>query len=288
MKEWNKLLEIIDTFIYDNATERIIFNSFAQPMIAKEIYDAMVNEYGIGRDENTLWAFDIALDCVRNMKDSDRDYLKESYNIHFHGYGMYIRNRYIHCATIHKAYLSADHQCSIVLEFIYTILHRYYNMFNTELCSLLNSSNYQDICRLYSSRFPLIEEETLQLTKPDNKKSYKDVLKIIKYRLRAELGRNEFKNILLKVVKECGKEYKTQQEWLNFVNKLYGYSPLYIREYHQVLALKEVGLIRELVYYKDTSGINSIADCKAYIDDEIGFREEDAQLLAEAMWEAYH
>ena len=122
MKEWNFLLNVIDAFVYNDVEEKIVFDNSPISIKAKEYYNTLIAKYHIDSKENQKWAFDIALDCVRNMRDEDRDYLRESYDIDFFGYGMYVRNEYIHCAKLHRGFFCADNQCSVVLGFIYTIL----------------------------------------------------------------------------------------------------------------------------------------------------------------------
>lgn len=286
MKEWHYLLTVIDSFVYDKNLEKIVFDETAESQKAKSIYDNLINQYNIN-DENQRWALDIALDCVRQMSDKDRDYLKESYNVDFFGYGLYIRNNYIHCAKKHRGFFCADNQCSIVLGFIYTIMHRYYDRFNSELCELLGDYEYENILGMYKDKFPCIEEETLKLSKSKNNLSAKSVLKTIKNKIRDELGGNEFKEIFVSVVNECGKDILAPQSWLNFINKLYRLCPVYNKEYQQVKALKELGLIRDLISPCSFQKINNVAECKEYIVENIGFSEVDAQLLAETMWEAF-
>jgi len=287
MKEWNYLLNTIDAFVYDKDLEEIVFDESEKSVTAKGIYDNIIENYNLNNDENEKWAFDIALNCVRRMKEDDRNYLRESYDVDFFGYGMYIRNEYIHCAKRHRGFFCADSQCSVVLSFIYTILHRYYNRFNSELCKLLNDYDYESICKLYKSKFSFIEEETLKLTNSNNKLTAREVLDTIKQKIRCELGRNGFKDIVISVVNECGKDCLAPQPWLNFVNKLYSLSPVYIKEYNQVKALKEIGLISALLSTFDFNKIANVNECKAYIDEKLGLKEDDAQLLAETMWEAF-
>lgn len=288
MKEWNMLLNGIDSFVYDFDKEEIVFDSSEHSAVAKEIYDSFIKTYNIDKNPREKWAFDIALDCVRNMNDKDKEYLTESYEIDFFGYGLYIRNKYIHCSKVHKELiLCPDGQCSEVLGFIYTILHRYYNCFNAQLCELLGDGDYKRIIELYSKRFAFIEELTLQLAEISCKKGYKEVLVEIKNRIRSELGRNGFKDIFVSVIKECGKDCLAPQSWLDLTNKLYDKTPVYNKEYHQVQALKEIGLIRDLTSEYPLNKLESVEECKAYIDEKIGFNDDDAQLLAETMWEAF-
>ena len=286
MKEWHYLLTVIDSFVYDKNLEEIVFSETEEAKKAKSIYENLIKEYNIS-DENQRWALDIALDCVRQMSEKDRTYLRESYDVDFFGYGLYIRNNYIHCATRHRGFFSADSQCSVVLGFIYTIMHRYYNCFNFELCELLNNYEYESITEMYNDKFPCIEEETLKLSDPQNTLSAKSVLKTIRKKIRDELGTEGFKKIFLSVVNECGTDILAPQSWLNFINKLYRLCPVYYKEYQQVKALKELGLISDLLSSYNFRGINNVVECKEYIVENIGFTEDDAQLHAETMWEAF-
>ena len=154
MKEWYILLDVIDSFVYDFDEEKIVFNDSSCSLAARKMYESYIKTYDISGNEK--WAFDIALDCVRNMKSGDREYLKESCEVDFFGYGLYIRNKYIHCAKRHHGFFGGDHQCSVVLSFIYTILHRYYNRFNKQLCVLLQDFDYKSICKLYSDKYPFV------------------------------------------------------------------------------------------------------------------------------------
>ena len=85
MKEWNHLVNIIESFIYDKEVEELIFDESPKALKAKQIYENIIEEYSLN-DESERWAFDIALDCVRNMRDEDRAYLTESYDVDFFGY----------------------------------------------------------------------------------------------------------------------------------------------------------------------------------------------------------
>ena len=88
MKEWNYLLDTIDAFVYDKDLEEIVFDESEKSVTAKGIYDNIIENYNLNNDENEKWAFDIALNCVRRMKEDDRNYLRESYDVDFFGYGI--------------------------------------------------------------------------------------------------------------------------------------------------------------------------------------------------------
>lgn len=286
MKEWSILVDYINFYIYDKNTESVVISDSSESERAQAIYDHFLEKHHIKNNYILKWSFDIALDCIRNMKEEDRQYLKANYEVDFFGYGMYIRNQYIHCAKLHR-YFSADGQCSQVLGFVYTIMHKYYNRFNDELCKLLNDYTYQKTYALYAKKYPFIEEEVISLAEGENKKSADQVLSLIHKRLRKELGRNDFKDIFVSVIKEVGKDCLPPKTWLDLLNKLYDRAPIYKKEYHQVIALQEIGLIRNLVYAAPLNKINTLEECKSFIIDNIGFAEEDAQIMAECMWAAF-
>lgn len=74
--------------------------------------------------EDDKWAFDIALDCVRNMTDEECERIKKEGAIPFYhfGYGLHVRNKYIHPSKL-RAYIMADNVSSAVENFIYAILN---------------------------------------------------------------------------------------------------------------------------------------------------------------------
>ena len=128
MKEWNILVDYIDFYIYDKDSETVIISDSPETGKAKEVYESFLEKYNIKNNRTLKWSFDIALDCIRNLKEEDRAYLRENCEVDFFGYGLYIRNKYIHCSKLHRSFF-ADSQCSQVLSFIYTIMHYEYNRF---------------------------------------------------------------------------------------------------------------------------------------------------------------
>ncbi len=285
MKEWRVLLKHIDHYVYDVETEAICFDNSAESKEAEKLYDVFLSYYDIKAQRYLKWSFDIALDCIRKMKEEDRTYLYESYDVSFFGYGLYIRNNYIHNSRLHRC-LMPDGQCGTVLSLIYTILHRYYNCFNKELSKLLNDYEYEKVYKIYSAKYPFIEEEVLKLAEPNCNLTAREVYKRINTRIRVELGKNGFKDILVSVVKECGKDCLPREKWINFQNKLYDKGVVYRREYNQISALREIGLINDLVG-TPLHEIKSKNDCKVFIDDNLGLSEEDSVKMADALWTAF-
>ena len=121
MKEFNKLLKYKAYYIYDYEFEDIQVAEGDEHDAAQELY-AQVTKDAFGSAEEK-WAFDIALDCVRKFTDEECEIIKSQgkiANYHF-GYGMYVRNHYIHPSKAHL-YGMADDMSSTVEDFIYAIL----------------------------------------------------------------------------------------------------------------------------------------------------------------------
>ena len=121
MKEFNKLLKYKAYYMYDYEFEDIQVAEGDDHDAAKELY-SQVTKDAFGSAEEK-WAFDIALDCVRNMPNDQRERIQKEGSISFYhfGYGMYVRNHYIHPSKAHL-YGMADDMSSTVEKFIYAIL----------------------------------------------------------------------------------------------------------------------------------------------------------------------
>lgn len=120
--DFHKLLKYKAYYMYDYEFEDIqVAEGDDHDAAARELY-TQVTTYAFVND-NEKWAFDIALDCVRNFTDEECEIIKKQgkiANYHF-GYGMYIRNHYIHPSKEHF-YGMADNVSSAVEKFIYAIL----------------------------------------------------------------------------------------------------------------------------------------------------------------------
>ena len=123
MKEWQILLDHIDCYVYDHQEEKIVFSNCDNMVEAKNNYNHIVSAYGIDQDANDLWAFDIALDCVRKMSDEDKKEITKNTDVFFHhfGYALGVRNEYLHGAKKHF-FLFADDQSCRVMEMIFAML----------------------------------------------------------------------------------------------------------------------------------------------------------------------
>ena len=116
-----KLIQYRSYFEYDFESEAILVADGDEHAEAYNLYAQVTKD--TFADEKDKWAFDIALDCVRNMTDEDVECIKkdgEIPNFHF-GYGMHVRNKYVHPSKSHT-YFEVDDISSSVEKFIYTVL----------------------------------------------------------------------------------------------------------------------------------------------------------------------
>ncbi len=130
MKELHNLLKYIDAYVYSYDTEMIMIEPHNDSTEAAQCYqnalssiDINIAEYKPKCFNDERWILDIAIDCVRNMSEEDRDYVSKNtdpYEYHF-GYGTGIRNKYIHCAKWHRAF-RPDSVSSEVLKRIFSII----------------------------------------------------------------------------------------------------------------------------------------------------------------------
>ena len=121
MKDMQRLLNYIDYYIYSFASERICIAEGTAHDAAQEIYSHIIRSQQLQGDE--VWAFDIALDCIREMSELERAILSKEGTLspHHFGYGLRIRNKYLYPAKCHVLQ-SADEQSEQVMRVILTIL----------------------------------------------------------------------------------------------------------------------------------------------------------------------
>ena len=119
--EEKTIFEYRSYYEYDFKHEAIYVADGDETAQAYSLYAKMVKQRCETLEDK--WAFDIALDCVRNFTDEECEIIKQQgkiANYHF-GYGLYVRNRYIHPSKAHF-YGMADNVSSDVEDFIYAIL----------------------------------------------------------------------------------------------------------------------------------------------------------------------
>ena len=128
MKELHKLLKYRDYYVYSKMHEFLRIKHGENREEAVDTYSNIVRNFYLQGDER--WAFDIALDCIRNFTESEVAFIqehKEIFDYHFN-YGMYVRNTYVHPSRFHP-YLTPDKISSIVYNFIIGIVCEEVNPF---------------------------------------------------------------------------------------------------------------------------------------------------------------
>ena len=119
--EEDSILKYKSYFVYDFEFEDIQVAEGDEHDAAQELYDRLTKD--CVSDDANKWAFDIALDCIRNMTNEECASIRahgEIADYHF-GYGMHVRNKYVHPSKAHF-YGMADGVSSDVEKFIYAIL----------------------------------------------------------------------------------------------------------------------------------------------------------------------
>ena len=119
--EDDNLLKYKSYYVYDFEFEDIQVAEGDGHDEAQALYDRMTKD--CVSDDANKWAFDIALDCIRNMTKEECASIREQGEIadyHF-GLGMHVRNKYVYPSKSHF-YGMADDVSSDVENFIYAIL----------------------------------------------------------------------------------------------------------------------------------------------------------------------
>lgn len=119
--EEDSILKYKSYFVYDFEFEDIQVAEGEDHDAAQALYDKMTKD--CVADAEDKWAFDIALDCIRNFTDEECANIREQAEIPFFhfGYGITVRNKYVHPSKVHT-YFMADDVSSAVEDFIYAIL----------------------------------------------------------------------------------------------------------------------------------------------------------------------
>ena len=121
MKEFSKLLKYKAYYMYDYEFEDIQVAEGDDHDAAYDLYAQVTKDAFASAEEK--WAFDIALDCVRNFTEADCANIREQGEIPFFhfGYGVTVRNKYVYPSQKHT-FLMADNVSSDVEDYIYAIL----------------------------------------------------------------------------------------------------------------------------------------------------------------------
>lgn len=277
MKEFNKLLQYQDYYEYDYDCEVIRIAEGDKHEEARKLYAHIVRDFFLW--DGDKWAFDIALDCIRRFDEQELNCIisdGEIKDYHF-GYGMYVRNNYIHTSNI-QPYLSADNVSGRVSAFIYTILFPTYNCLSKEFMKLISDFTYRDLKKQFGETHPIINEMCEKLADMSCKFTAEEALNIIINTIRTDLGRDGFKNILLPIVRDHVSEYGTIRcEWETLVDKLYNKTRLYEKEYNQFRTLDYIDIVSKI----STGSVKTPEEGRNYLVKILGLSEEDALYMAE-------
>ncbi len=279
MKEFNKLLKFRDYYEYDFDCEVIRVMDGALHDEAKALYSHFIKDFFM--KDTDKWAFDIALDCVHNFTDDECEIIQrqgEIFDYHF-GYGMYVRNRYVHPSKLHSYYM-ADNVSSAVAGYIYTILLPVYNCLSEEFMKLISDFDFDHIEKDYRETQPIIGQTLEELAVWSHNTTANEALEKIKQTIRSNLGPNGFKDIILPIVREHVSKHKyINVEWKDLADQLYRKTRVYSKEYNQLKAIKEMLVISKMS--GSYPSIKSTEEACAYIIKELGLSEPDAKHMAE-------
>lgn len=301
MKEWQELLNYIDYYVYVEEEEAIIikhgtkadaaFAEYAKGLeilIGEYVSDSAISQ--LDKDNNVAkWKFDIALDCIRRMNEEDRKYIrKHMHTAEYHmGYAMGIRNRYVHPAKKHK-YFMADGVSGGVMVLIFSILSPIYDYRNEDITDFYDDFATSKLIEMYADSFPEIFDEIIDDLSND-KNIYgnaAEAIEALKEKLRNSLGEEEFIRILKEAVIYYEKNGLTsdRDDWYWEINFLSCKAILYPIQAKQMNILRRMHFFEEVERY----AIKSVEECRKYIDENIGLREDYADFMARCAWEVYN
>lgn len=287
MEDFNKLIKYRSYYEYDFGCEALRVNDGEDSEEAQNLYSHFVRDYFLDGDDK--WALDIAIDCVHNFTDEEIEIIQRQEEIgdyHF-GYGMYVRNHYIHPSKYH-VYFMADHVSGRVADFIYTILLPKYNCLSKEFISLVGNYTYSELKQLYGKEFPIIAETADRLSDFQSKETAEEALKALISNLRESLGYDYLKEQVSTLIKKyINHKDLIAKDNFNFVNELYKVTRVFEKEYQQITMLRDLGLFSDL---KNTTIIvryPTVESLYDYICEGLGFKEEDSHFLADCLWNAF-
>ena len=291
MKKWNKMLEFVDAYVYDSEQERIeIDTSVICFTRAKKWYDKFIEENKIKLGSLEHWYLDIALDFLRILKKEDAEtFIRidkcEFSNWHF-GSGLYVRNRYVHCAKKHF-YLMADDVSGEVLDMILTITSPLYDYFNKDLCKIFGHSDFYDIKKYYYKKYPFIEDIIVRYVDGELKLTPDEIVNKIKSELRVRLGRDCFQRQVVIAVNTIGKRNIFPDNRIKFIDEVYKVHIPFEKEYRWMDTLWKDGYLQRLAE-DNTSGVCvNMQECTGYLQTKLELDYEDAIFLAETLWSAF-
>lgn len=297
MKEWQELLNHIDQYIYIEAEEEIIIKHGPGADEALAAYERGLTVLVEGNSKDGMerrmakyselakWEYDIALDCVRRMSDEDRAYVcKHMQTTEYHfGYAMGIRNKYIHPAQKHS-YFEADGISSSVMQKIFSLLNPVYDFRNGKITGFYEDFSMSHLLELYGDSHSKIFEEIVEkLAKGEDYSSAEEAIKELKEKLRSSLGEDEFIRIFRRAMQDYdeNESQNDREDWYWETNFPACKAVLYPLQSNQMNVLRRMRFFAQV----ENRGIKSLKECREYIDEKLGLREDYADYMARCAWE---
>lgn len=284
MKEWKELLKYINEYVYMQEDEEIVIRYSARASEAQKAYDNGLQHAGEG--EHAKWMYDIALDCVRRMSLEDREYVKKHLHTseyHF-GYAMGIRNTYIHPSKKHD-YFEADGVSSSVMRRIFSLVSPFYDFRNERCVSFFESHDVSQLIEMYEdSCSEIISEVIEEVTSGKVASKEVDDRDYFKRALREKLGQDEFIRIFKEAYIYFNEKEKQNKrdDWYWNTNFPGVKAILFPLEAKQIRALNQFNYF----WHIESGAAKSIADCRKFIDENLGLRDDYADFMARCGWEA--
>lgn len=293
MKEWQKLLDYIDDYIYLQSENKIIIRHGDTAQRAQEVYQYIINKYEL--QENEIWMFDVALDLIRKKQESDRINLKNDigiYSIYRQNCYEQIRDTYFRKLIVKAGRFSLEtdrieKKIQDILHLIFTILCPNYDYRNIEIVKFYDSDEYGRLYQLYGMEYPsvfqVIDE---QICVSDNNLTSEKAIGQLKELICEQLGMIGFKRIVVEALAEHRKEFNrnrsSRRDFMYILNES-NVELLYPLTYKQLLCLERISL----PYKINSFMIRSVQECQSYINDNLGLKEIYVDALAECMFWAY-
>lgn len=200
------------------------------------------------------------------------------------GYAMGIRNTYIHPAQRHDCF-EADDISTDIMQRIFSLLSRYYDFRNARCVKFFESYDVSRIIEMYGdSQAELINEFIEEVTSKKDSTDTIDDEALFKKKLRDELGQDEF----IRIFKEAYTYYNEHEkqnkrdDWYWNVNFPGVKAILFPLEAKQIQALNQLNYF----WYIESGVAKSIEDCRKFIDDNLGLRDDYADFMARCGWGA--
>ena len=284
MKSLNILLEYIDEYVYLQEDEAIVIRYGERSPEAQKSYNSALEI--VGDDAELKWFFDIALDCVRKLSDADREYIKNNMNTSTYHMelAMKIRNQYIYSAEKHSPW-DADWISSCVMKCIFSILSPFYDFRNRRCVNFYEDSYVQQLSELYGESHAYIFDEFANkvISEGEDFNTETDV-RCLKETLKATLGKDEF----IRIFKDAYRYFKTKEKNNNREDWYWNtHFPGVCAVLFQ-LESKQIKALRNLNYfwYIESGAAKNLVECRKFIDENLGLRDDYADFMARCFWEA--